>query len=269
MKLKVTRRQALAAGLASVGGVVLGPKTLPPTYGNLLRMGDNLTYVAHRVLLPQQALVREYSESDITSFPAIGTTDPGASGTPERARDYSRMDVGAFADWRLSVEGLVARPRTFSMAELKALPSRTQITRHTCEEGWSAIAKWTGVPVGAVLDAAGILPTARFVVSYSVRRLRQQRRHARRLSSADHPGVRHERPRAFRSAWRAIAPPRGTATRLQRPEIPAAPCRDERVRRRRTEGRPRERLGLVHRNLGRVMSIPTRIAATSGYSIRR
>jgi DMSO/TMAO reductase YedYZ molybdopterin-dependent catalytic subunit len=167
MKLKVTRRQALAAGLASVGGVVLGPKTLPPTYGNLLRMGDNLTYLAHRVLLPQQALVREYSESDITSFPAIGTTDPGASGTPERARDYSRMDVGAFADWRLSVEGLVARPRTFSMAELKALPSRTQITRHTCEEGWSAIAKWTGVPLGAVLDAAGILPTARFVVSYS------------------------------------------------------------------------------------------------------
>jgi DMSO/TMAO reductase YedYZ molybdopterin-dependent catalytic subunit len=167
MKLKVTRRQAIAAGLASVGGVAFGSKSLPPTYGSLLRMADNLTYVAHRALLPQQALVREYSEKDITSFPAIGTTDPGGSGTPERARDYSRMQSGAFADWRLSVEGLVARPRTFSLTELKALPSRRQITRHTCEEGWSAIAEWTGVPLGAVLDAAGILPAARFVVSYS------------------------------------------------------------------------------------------------------
>src|SRR3954464_13501235 len=117
MKLRVTRRQAIAAGLASVGGVAPRSNSLPPTYGSLLRMADNLRYVAHRALLPQQALVREYSEKDITSFPAIGTTDPGASGTPERARDYSRMQNGAFADWRLSIEGLVARPRTFSLAE--------------------------------------------------------------------------------------------------------------------------------------------------------
>ncbi len=167
MRLKVTRRQAIAAGLASIGGVGFGSKNLPPTYGNLLRMGDNLTYVAHRELLPQHALVKEYTEKDITSFPAIGTTDPGASGTPERARAYERMRAGAFADWTLSVEGLVARPRTFALAELKALPSRRQITRHTCEEGWSAIAEWTGVPLGAVLEAAGVLPAARFVVSYS------------------------------------------------------------------------------------------------------
>ena len=166
MKLKVTRRQAIAAGLASVGGVALGPKSLPPTYGSLLRMADNVTYVAHRALLPQQALVKEYSEEDITSFPAIGTTDPGAS-TPERARDYGRMLKSAFADWRLSVEGLVARPQTFSLADLKRLPSRTQITRHTCEEGWSAIAKWTGVPLSAILDAAGVLPAARYVLSHS------------------------------------------------------------------------------------------------------
>lgn len=167
MKLKVTRRQALAAGLASVGGVAFGSKTLPPTYGSLLRMADNLTYVAHRALLPDQAVVKEYSAKDITSFPAIGTTDPGASGTPERARDYSRMLTSGFADWRLAVEGLVAKPRAFSLADLKKLPSKTQITRHTCEEGWSAIAEWTGVPLGAVLEAAGLLDTARFVVSYS------------------------------------------------------------------------------------------------------
>src|SRR5947207_4823192 len=139
MKLKVTRRQAIAAGLASVGGVALGSKSVPPTYGSLLRMADNVTYVAHRALLPQEALVREFSEKDITPFPAIGTTN-------------ARVDV---ATWRLSVEGLVARPQTFSLADLKRLPARTQITRHTCEEGWSAIAKWTGVPLGVILDAAG------------------------------------------------------------------------------------------------------------------
>ena len=74
------------------------------------------------------------------------------------------MQAGAFADWRLSVEGSVARPRTFSLAELKQFSPRTQITRHTCEEGWTAIAQWTGVPLSAVLDAVGILPAARFVV---------------------------------------------------------------------------------------------------------
>jgi DMSO/TMAO reductase YedYZ molybdopterin-dependent catalytic subunit len=168
MRQKVSRRQMIAAGLASAGGFALSyPKSFPPTYGSLLRMGDNLTYAAHRALLPQQALVKEYTEKDISSFPAIGTTNPGASGAPERARAYGRMQDGGFADWTLSVEGLVRTPRTFSLAELKQLPSRTQITRHACEEGWTAIAKWTGVPMGAVLEAAGILPAARFVVSHS------------------------------------------------------------------------------------------------------
>ena len=165
----ITRRRAIVAGLASVGGFALARSSneLPPTYGNLLRMGDNLTYVAHRALLPRQALVKEYTEKDITSFPAIGTTNPGASGAPQSAADYRRMQDGAFADWRLSVEGLVAKPRTFSLAELRQLPSRTQITRHTCEEGWSAIAQWTGVPLSAVLRAAGVLPSARYVTFYA------------------------------------------------------------------------------------------------------
>jgi len=149
MKKFLTRRQAIAGGLASLGGVALTgcSRDLPPTYGSVLRMADNLTYVAHRTLLPQQALVREYGESDISPFPAIGTTN-------------HHVDV---ASWTLSIEGLVSRPRTFTLAQLKQLASRTQITRHTCEEGWSAIAKWTGVPLSVVLDIAGILPAARYV----------------------------------------------------------------------------------------------------------
>jgi hypothetical protein len=165
----ITRRRAIITGLASLGGLVLTrfPRDLPPTYGNLLRMGDTVTYAAHRALLPRQSLVREYSYKDITSFPATGTTDPGLTVKSELGEAYRRLQSGSFADWRLSVEGRVATPRTFSLAELKQLPSRTQITRHTCEEGWTAIGQWTGVPLSRVLDAAGILPTARFVVFYS------------------------------------------------------------------------------------------------------
>lgn len=166
---RFTRRQAIVAGLASVGGLSLArfPSDLPPTYGSLLRMGDTLTYAAHRVLLPRQSLVREYSSKDITSFPATGTTNPGVSEKSALGEAYRRLEFGAFADWRLSVEGRVTTPRTFSLNDLKQLRARTQITRHTCEEGWTAIGQWTGVPLSLVLEAAGILPAARFVVFHS------------------------------------------------------------------------------------------------------
>jgi DMSO/TMAO reductase YedYZ molybdopterin-dependent catalytic subunit len=164
----ITRRRAIMMGLASAGGLILTgrPKDLPPTYGNLLRMGDTLTYAAHRTLLPGESLVKEYSEKDITSFPATGTTDPSTGKFPLSGA-YGTLKSGEFHDWRLSVEGSVAKPRTFSIAELKQLRARTQITRHTCEEGWTAIGQWTGVPLSLVLDVAGILPTARFVVFHS------------------------------------------------------------------------------------------------------
>jgi DMSO/TMAO reductase YedYZ molybdopterin-dependent catalytic subunit len=88
--------------------------------------------------------------------PAIGTTNPADDA-------YQRLLPNRFADWRLPVEGSVTRPHAFSLEELKRMPSRTQITRHTCEEGWSAIAQWTGVPLRSVLESAGIRSTARFV----------------------------------------------------------------------------------------------------------
>ena len=130
-------------------------------------MGDTFTYAAHRALLPGAQMVKEYSLSDITSFPATGTTDPGTDAKLPLGPAYRDLHSGDFAGWRLSVEGRVATPRTFSLAELKQMPSRTQVTRHTCEEGWTAIGQWTGVPLGAVLAAAGVLPSARFVVFHS------------------------------------------------------------------------------------------------------
>ena len=111
--------------------------------------------------------MKEYSLADLTSFPATGTTDPGVDregSSRSSARPTAACRTAGFADWRLSVEGSVARPRSFSLAELKQFPARTQITRHTCEEGWTAIGQWTGVPLSAVLDAVGVLPAGRFVV---------------------------------------------------------------------------------------------------------
>jgi hypothetical protein len=165
----ITRREALITGLASVGGLLLSgcSKKLPPTYGNILRMGDTFTYAAHQVLLPGESLVKEYTHGDISSFPATGTTDPGDPNKPNSSEIYRNLQRGGFADWRLSIEGLVSRPGSYSLSDLKRFPARTQITRHVCEEGWTAIAEWTGVPLSRVLDAAGILPTARFVNFYS------------------------------------------------------------------------------------------------------
>jgi DMSO/TMAO reductase YedYZ molybdopterin-dependent catalytic subunit len=165
----LTRRQALVAGLASASALVLPgcSDDMPPTYGHLLRMGDNFTYRAQRLLFPTQHPVREYARSEISSIPAIGTTDPGdtsnSSYTEELGGAYAQLRHEGFDDWRLSIEGSVARPGVYSLADLQRLPRKTQITRHTCEEGWTAIAEWNGALLKDVLEACGVLPTARFV----------------------------------------------------------------------------------------------------------
>ena len=162
-------RRAFVMGMATSAGLALTgcSQSDLPTYGNVLRMGDLLTYKAHRLLLPAQSLAREYDSRDISSVPAIGTTNPGDPNkswfNEEHGPAYDRLLANRFADWRLIVEGSVTRPGSFSLADLRRMPSRTQITRHTCEEGWSAIAQWTGVPLRNVLQAVGTRPTARFV----------------------------------------------------------------------------------------------------------
>jgi DMSO/TMAO reductase YedYZ molybdopterin-dependent catalytic subunit len=164
-------RRALIGGLASAGALGLAGCSGgdPPTYGSLLRMGDNLSYRAHRLLF-SRGLAREYGRSDITSILAIGTTNPGNAKEPafdvDQGETYDRLRRGGFADWRLLIEGRVARQGSYSLADLKRLPARTQVTKHTCEEGWSAIAEWTGTPLGLLLKAAGVLPTARYVQFY-------------------------------------------------------------------------------------------------------
>jgi len=169
MKDRSVPRRAFIKGATSSAGLLLAgcSGTEPPTYGNLLRMGDWLTYKAHRLLLPEHRLVREYDLADISPAPAIGNTNPGDASqpffNPEHGEAYDRLRRDAFAGWRLTVDGSVSRPGEFSLADLKRMPARTQITRHRCEEGWSSIAQWTGVPLRNVLEVAGIKPEARYV----------------------------------------------------------------------------------------------------------
>jgi len=124
----------------------------------VLGQTEKLTLGAQRLLQGRHALAPEYTEADLSPvFRANGSQMPDSD-------EYAQLLEHGFADWRLQVDGLVQRPQRLSLAELKRFPSRTQITRHDCVEGWSAIGKWQGVPLKHVLDVAGLKPGARFVV---------------------------------------------------------------------------------------------------------
>ena len=172
-KREAIPRRKFIAGLASGAGLTLAGcgQTEPPTYGHLLRMGDWVTYKAHRLFLPEDALAREYDASDISPMIATGTVNPGNDNEPlfhpEHGPTFATAQKSGFEDWRITVEGSVDRPGAFSLADLQRMPSRTHITRHTCEEGWSAIAQWTGVPLKNVLEACGMQPQARYVQFWS------------------------------------------------------------------------------------------------------
>lgn len=160
-RLLTRRKWITAAAVASAGGVAawLAERygLVPPDHGGIFGAGETLTYAAHRVMLYRQPLAREFSRSEISkNFPAINTLMPESNA-------YQQDIPGGFQQWRLSVDGLVARPHEFSLAELKRFPSRTQITEHVCEQGWSAIAEWTGVPLSLVLNSVGLLPQAKYV----------------------------------------------------------------------------------------------------------
>jgi DMSO/TMAO reductase YedYZ molybdopterin-dependent catalytic subunit len=121
---------------------------------------QELTLRVQRILQGRGALAREYSAKDVSPvFRPNGTIRP-------RDPQYLELLQNNFADWRLQVDGLVARPASYSLADLRAMPARTQITRHDCVEGWSAIGGWTGVPLALLLRAAGLRPEARYVMFY-------------------------------------------------------------------------------------------------------
>jgi DMSO/TMAO reductase YedYZ molybdopterin-dependent catalytic subunit len=157
----VTRRNFIASIAAGASSIALSACT-GPTYNStfqdtVLSAGEWLAYRVQR-LIGANALAREFSESEMSPvFRTNGNTDPD---TPE----YQTLAADQFANWRLQIGGLVSAPTSYSLAQLRAMPSRTQITRHDCVEGWSAIGKWTGVQLGYLLKQVGVQPSARFVV---------------------------------------------------------------------------------------------------------
>lgn len=162
----LSRRRLLVGGALGAGATALA---LHSDLAARVAMegAEKLTLSAQRLLLERGALAREFGEKDISpTFRINGTSRP-------ESEEYARLAEGNFVDWRLKVDGLVEQPLELSLADLKKLPARTQITRHDCVEGWSAIGKWTGVPLGPVLTAAGLKPGARYVIFYCADELEQ------------------------------------------------------------------------------------------------
>src|SRR5689334_4406503 len=155
-------RRRLLRGLLAAGGVAVlgGCEKLNNSAGfkALLAKADRPTEKALGVLTPEDALAQEFTEADLSPvFKANGSIDP-------RTPEYEALKASGFADWKLRIGGLVANPLALSLADLRARPVRTQITRHDCVEGWSCIGKWTGTPLGPLLAEAQPASDARFVV---------------------------------------------------------------------------------------------------------
>jgi DMSO/TMAO reductase YedYZ molybdopterin-dependent catalytic subunit len=165
---KLSRRQLITTGLvttAGASGLAAAARLanryglIPPDHGGLYGLGETLTYSSHR-LLTRHSLAREFPRSQISQ-------SPFANGKPPDDARFKTLQASSFTDWRLVVDGMVARAASFSLAQLRSYPSRSQITHLACEEGWSFIAEWIGVPLSHVLNLVGTLPQARYVVYYS------------------------------------------------------------------------------------------------------
>jgi DMSO/TMAO reductase YedYZ molybdopterin-dependent catalytic subunit len=161
----VSRRSLLRAALASTASLALGGcdgldflRDRENAMRRFMIGFNSLTYRTQRLLLSPGQLAPEFSQSDIRQSP-----HPNGSVAPDTT-EYRRLQAKGFSDYRLEVGGLVREPAAFTLNELRRMPYRTQITRHDCVEGWSCIAKWQGVPLSRVLEAAGVQPQARFVV---------------------------------------------------------------------------------------------------------
>lgn len=158
MSSLMTRRGLLTGlGFTVIAGGTAGLIFSPPFRDLVLGSGEKLSYTAHR-LIGRNALAPEFTEADLSpNFRTNGNTMPASA-------EYQSHIESGFANWQLQVDGLVANPQSFSLAAIRAMPARTQITRHDCVEGWSAIGKWTGLPMAALLAQVTLMPTARYLV---------------------------------------------------------------------------------------------------------
>ncbi|KAA0970853.1 molybdopterin-dependent oxidoreductase [Aureimonas fodinaquatilis] len=163
MKHKPARRRFLTGGAAFFGAMPLSgcfdaSVQRDSTTRTILESANDLTYRVQRLLLGTNSLAQEFSASEIRQpMRPNGVTNPQDS-------EYLTQVASDFSNYRLTVGGMVAQPLSLSLEQLQGMPSRTQITRHDCVEGWSCIAMWTGTPLAAILDMAQPADNARYVV---------------------------------------------------------------------------------------------------------
>ena len=153
----ISRRHLIGAGS---GLLLAGCDRLDrnESFRAILRSTEGLSMRATRIISDRNALAREYGESEMSPiFRSNGTRMPDTS-------EYATHLADRFANWRLTVDGMVARPLSIPIDAIRRMPLRTQITRHDCVEGWSAIGMWHGVPLSVLLEAAGISSRAKDVV---------------------------------------------------------------------------------------------------------
>ena len=153
----ITRRALFVAG---AGGLVTGCDALgnSPSFRALLKSGEDANYGLHRMLVDRTALAKEFAASERSPiFRANGTRMPSGDA-------YARHMATGFTDWQMVIDGLVTRPQAIPLAQIRTMPARSQITRHDCVEGWSAIGKWTGVPLKYLLDQAGLTSQAKYII---------------------------------------------------------------------------------------------------------
>lgn len=166
---KISRRKWIKTGVGAAAGVTaLGAAArfagehglIPPDYRRLYGLGETLTYASHRLLI-RNSLAREFPRSAISEHPF-------PNGRPFDREDFQLLQAGGFADWRVEVDGMVERPLSLSLDEIRSYPKSSQITALACEEGWSFIAEWVGTPLALLLEKAGVLPQARYVAYFSM-----------------------------------------------------------------------------------------------------
>jgi len=165
----ITRRKVITTAMTVLGGasgLAVAARLadwyglIPPDHGGLYGAGETLTYASHRLLTARGSLAREFRRDQISKVAPV-------YGPPPQAFDYQQLLRRGFTNWRLDIDGLVERPSSFSLADLRHFPVNRQITHQACEEGWSFIAEWIGVPLSHVLNVVGTSPRAKYVVFYA------------------------------------------------------------------------------------------------------
>ena len=158
---RITRRALL--GFTGAAGIVAARRIgdryglIPPDHYGLFGVGETLTYASQRILTSGSSLAREFPRDQISQVTPV-------FGKPPKIATYQKLLADRFDDWRLTIDGLVSRPLHLSLTELRQLPQQTQVTHLACEEGWSYIAEWTGVPLSHILHLAGASERAKYVV---------------------------------------------------------------------------------------------------------